>query len=493
MYAEWVKMGAEFFRQNRESSCSYVDKTAFIEEFLYRNDTGITLITRPRRFGKTLMMTMLRDFFDIRQDSRSLFEGLAIAKNKALCDKWMNQYPVVFPTFKDVDGLTFAAALNRIAWCISDVCIENDFLLDSPAVDPADREKLQILASMEGGGKALLSDSLKILCRALHAHWGKPAILLIDEYDVPLARAQEKGYYPEMAGFIRSLFGAAFKDNEFLQAAILTGCLKLAKESVFAGLDSFQSYGVADARFADKYGFTSEEVDALLAAAGCPERKDAIQEWYDGYCFGDDAKVYCPWDILQYAADLITSPKAKPKPYWTDTSGNAAVYSFVRRTDFNVQDKIEKLLAGEAVPCRLAGELSYDALQSSEESFWTLLFMTGYLTKASSRQMEKCGIHPDKVPGDSAVLAIPNKEVLEVFADAASLWFKEAMDRADRTELFAAFWADDADGLTRFLCGQLKDTISFFDASENYYQREFFKKRCGVRSTRLLIPNVSYS
>ena len=414
-----ILIGGTSFREIREESCWYADKTAIIEEFVRTGPARVSLITRPRRFGKTLMMNMLSEFFDIAKDSRALFEGLAIAEDKALCGRWMNQHPTVFPTFKDVDGLTFAAALTRIASCISDVCIENAFLLDSPAVDPADREKLQTLKSKKGN-KALLSDSLKILCRAFHAHWGRPVIVLIDEYDVPLARAQENGYYKEMADFIRSLFEAAFKGNESLQAAILTGCLKLAGESVFSGLDSFQCYGVADAGFADKFGFTSEEVDAMLAAAGLAGKKDAIQEWYDGYCFGDDAKVYCPWDILQYVDDLQYDTEAKPKPYWTDTSGNAAVYSFVSRTDFNVQDKIEKLLAGEAVPCRLAEALSYDALQASEESFWTLLFMTGYLTKAGRRQMEKCGISPDKVRGGTAVLAIPNKEVAKLFASAVS-------------------------------------------------------------------------
>ena len=414
-----ILTGGTSFRKIRENSCCYVDKTTFLEEFFRTVPADVSLITRPRRFGKTLMMNMLSEFFDITKDSKALFEGLAIAKNKALCDEWMNQYPVVRISLKDVCGDNFKHALDRFSDLMGRICGDLAYLQESPKVRQRERKLLAVL-EYNTKKRDVLESSLSTICRALHAHWGRPVIVLIDEYDVPLARAQEKGYYPEMAGFIRSLFGAAFKDNEFLQAAILTGCLKLAGESVFSGLDSFQSYGVADAGFADKYGFTSEEVDALLAAAGCPEKKNDINEWYDGYCFGNDAKVYCPWDILQYVDDLQYDPEATPKPYWTDTSGNAAVYSFVSRTDFNVQDKIEKLLAGEAVPCRLAGELSCDALQASEESFWTLLFMTGYLTKAGPRQMEKCGISPDKVPGGTAVLAIPNKEVAKLFASAVS-------------------------------------------------------------------------
>ena len=271
-----LQVGSEFFREIRENDYCYVDKTAFIEEFL-SSAIKNSLFTRPRRFGKTLMMTMLRDFFDISQDSKALFDGLAISKNKELCDKWMNQYPTVFITFKRTGGQSFEDALDKIRSRMSDVCNTFPFLTESKAVREIDRQDLETL-NLKKAGKVLLSDSLKILCRALHAHYGKPVILLIDEYDVPLARAQENGYYREMEEFIRDMLKEALQAGECLQFAILTGCLRVAKESIFTGIDNVQIFDVSEARFADKFGFTQMEVDALLACAGRAEKKEAIKE-----------------------------------------------------------------------------------------------------------------------------------------------------------------------------------------------------------------------
>jgi len=318
-----LQVGSESFREIRENDYCYVDKTGFIEEFLTSSFVKFSLITRPRRFGKTLMMNMLYEFFDITRDSKAIFEGLAISKNKALCGKWMNQYPTVFITLKDVEGLAFYDALTFYADAIGALCAQNKYLYDSPRVEERDKEKLRELESTHD--KNLLAISLLILVRALHAHWGKPVIVLIDEYDLPLSRAQENGYYREMVSFIRSMLGAVLKDYTILQFGILTGGLRISKESIFSGLNNFACYDIADFDFDDKFGFTSQEVDELLAAAGCSAKKDEIKEWYDGYRFGDNKEIYCPWSIMNYVSDVLAEPDTPPQAYWLHTSDNELV------------------------------------------------------------------------------------------------------------------------------------------------------------------------
>ncbi|MDO4840684.1 MAG: AAA family ATPase, partial [Desulfovibrionaceae bacterium] len=309
-----LQIGSESFREIREKDLCYVDKTSFLEDFFYSSFIKVSLIARPRRFGKTLMMSMLHDFFDIRQDSRALFEGLAISKNKEICDKWMNQCPVVFLTFKGIEGQTFEDALKKIRSRISNICIEYSFLSDSISVDKRIRERLSLLKA-ESAEDSMLSDSLKTLCMALYAHYGKPAILLIDEYDVPLAKAYNYGYYDKMSMFLRDMLDEGLKTNTFLEFGILTGCLRISGESFFTGLNNFKCFGISDEFYADKFGFTSEEVDDLLAATGFSEKKEEIKAWYDGYLFGDDTEIYCPWDILQYVDDLQVKSTAMPKAY----------------------------------------------------------------------------------------------------------------------------------------------------------------------------------
>ena len=460
-----LQVGSELFREIRENDYCYVDKTAFIEEFL-SSAVRISLFTRPRRFGKTLMLTMLRDFFDISQDCRALFEGLAISKNRAICDKWMNHYPTVFITFKRTGGQSFEDALEKIRSRMSDVCNSFAFLTDSPSVDETDREALKTLTAKKGD-KVLLSDSLKILCRALHAHYGKPVILLIDEYDVPLARAQENGYYREMEEFIRGMLKEAVQAGECLQFAILTGCLRVAKESIFTGIDSVQFFDVSEARFADKFGFTQKEVDDLLAQAGFSKKKDAIKEWYDGYRFGAGTKIYCPWDILHYLCTMKSNPEAKPEAYWADTSGNDILCKIAGYRDAgDIRHKLDTLMRGGCIPARLSDNLTHDSLYENADTIWTLLCFAGYLTKAGPKLLKKCGIkHGAGLTG----LAIPNKEVLEIFASAISDWFADTVRDIDRTELFKAFQADDAHGVAEFLCGQMNDTICWYDAREDFY------------------------
>ena len=460
-----ILIGGESFRRLREEKRYYVDKTGMIEELLGPASAMVSLITRPRRFGKTLAMSMLREFFDIQKDSTALFEDLAIAKNTQLCNAYMNKYPTVLISLKQVEGLSFEEALNFFRESIVHLCSDYVYLVSSDKVSLADSVLLSSVIERKVD-KALLANILLTLCRALHAHWGKPAILLIDEYDVPLAKAESNGYYQEMVGFLRNMLGAALKTNESLKFAVLTGCLRISKESIFTGLNNFKCFGISDVKFSDKFGFTSGEVDTLLAASGFSAKKAEMKEWYDGYRFGTKTEIYCPWDILQYIMDLQDDPNVAPQPYWNNTSGNALVRSFVGRTDLNIGDKFELLLAGSCVEASIIETLTYDSLHTAEDNLWSLLYLTGYLTKASPKQMAKCGIPPksEKMP-----LVIPNREVREIFTTSIAAWFMESVQHADRTELFEYFWDGDVARLSDLLTEHLYSTISYYDAHENYY------------------------
>ncbi len=460
-----LQIGSESFREIRENNLCYVDKTGFIEEFLTSQFIKVALITRPRRFGKTLMMTMLRDFFDISQDSKALFEGLAISNNKILCDKWMNQYPVVLVTMKDVSGVNFKHAMERYSDLMGQICGNLSYLQESPKV--RSREK-KLLASLENNTnkRAVLEGSLITLCRALHAYWGKPVILLIDEYDVPLAKAQENGYYPDMVDFIRNILGPSLKTNDFLQLAILTGCLRVSKESLFSGLNNFACFGISEANFADKLGFTSMEVDALLADAGFSQKKDEIKKWYDGYRFGKDTEMYCPWDILQYISALQDDPNTVPEAYWENSTENTAIRSFIGRTDFGVSEEIEKLLLGGYVTSSINKELTYDTLYKTEDNLWTLLYLSGYLTKAEPKKVKSRGASSDS---EKTHLIIPNKEIRTIFIKTIKSWFDDSMQAMDRKPLLDAFWNGDSKSFQEIFSDILLTTISYNDYHENFY------------------------
>ncbi|MBQ7503064.1 AAA family ATPase, partial [bacterium] len=303
-----ICIGAEQFKEIRENDYCYVDKTSFIEEMFRTAPPKVSLITRPRRFGKTLTMTMLQEFFDIRQDSRSIFEGLTVSRNTELCEKWMNQYPTVFLTLKGIEGQNFKESLILVREAAVRLCGDNAFLLESQRVPHGNRALLQRIIERTAE-PAELAVFLQVFCNALKAHWGKPAILLIDEYDVPISCAEQNGYYKEMVGFMRSFLGAALKTNASLKFAVLTGCLRIAKESIFTGLNNFMCYTVSDVDFADKFGFTEAEVDGLLAAAGLTDKKADFKEWYDGYRFGNKTEIYCPWDILMHLVKLQKNPQ----------------------------------------------------------------------------------------------------------------------------------------------------------------------------------------
>ena len=452
-----INIGCEFFRRIREENLCYVDKTSLIEELLSSDQAQVSLITRPRRFGKTLTMTMLQEFFDIQRDSRRIFEGLAISGNTALCEKWMNRYPTVFLSLKGVEGLDYDFALSRLSDLLQQTCIEHVYLLESEKVDIDIKEKLEALKKGGVGDKGL-AGSLQLLSRALRAYWGKPAILLIDEYDVPVSCAEQNGYYKEMVSFMRVFLGAALKTNASLKFAVLTGCLRIAKESIFTGLNNFRCYTVSDIDYADKLGFTEKEVDGLLEAAGLSDKKGVFKEWYDGYRFGEGAEIYCPWDILMYLSDLQKSAEAKPKAYWNNTSGNAIVRTLINMAGREIKEKIEKLIAGEAIEERLAEELTYDIVYKNERNIWTMLYLTGYLTKAL--------IQPDN---GLTALVIPNKEVKLIFTDTVSLWLEDKIAEDDLAPFVQALWSGGCAVLQSKINDILYETISYFDSRENYY------------------------
>ena len=452
-----ILIGGESFREIREQHCCYVDKTALLEEMLAETPPKVSLITRPRRFGKTLAITMLQEFFDIRKDSRQIFDGLAVSRNARLCEAWMNTYPTLFLTLKGMEGQDFHEALIFFRELAVRLCSDNGYLLQSPKVPQEDKALLRRVMDRIAE-PAELAGSLLLLCRALEAHWGKPAILLIDEYDVPINHAEQNGFYKEMVGFMRNLLGAALKTNPSLKFAVLTGCLRIARESIFTGLNNFRCFGVSDAQFADKFGFTPAEVDAMLSEAGLSDKKPLVQEWYDGYRFGESTEIYCPWDVLLYVSDLQYSHNARPKAYWNNTSGNAIVRTLVEQAGQKTRKKIEGLISGKPIEEELAEDLTYDLVYESEAHIWTMLYLTGYLTKAP--------MQPDN--GKTA-LVIPNKEVRQIFTGTISKWFTASLKKQDLSPFVGALWNGDAETLHQELTRILYGTISYYDSAENFY------------------------
>ena len=455
----YLPVGIASFAKIRENNYYYIDKTGLIRKLLRSNPDEVTLITRPRRFGKTLNMNMLAEFFDIRKDSAALFAGLEVAKDKMLCDTWMNQYPIVYFTFKNVEGLDFASARGMLMEAVVRLYKEHYYLLDSEKVNDLDKEKF-IRAAKGEISDTELKNSLLALMFMLREYYGKPVILLIDEYDVPLAKASERQYYEQMLDMIRGFLGQALKDNPALRFAVVTGCLRIAKESIFTGTNNFVSDTISDHRFAEYFGFTEEEVEKLLADTGLSGGLRQMRRWYDGYRFGN-VEIYCPWDVLNYVSKLSEDKKAKPESFWENTSDNSIIRSFMERTDLGVQDKFEKLLAGDCVKTELVENLTYDTLHSSEENLWSLLYLTGYLTTA----------YPEAEQGgdERTALRIPNEEIMLIFRRMALEWFQEQSLRNDRKELFDAAWNGEAGVLTEMLSDILFDTISYHDYQESFY------------------------
>ena len=451
-----IPVGFEDFDEIRQNGSYYVDKSGLIYELVHNTTNKVTLFTRPRRFGKTLAMSMIGSFFDIMRDSRGVFEGLEVSRHEDFCRQWMNQRPVLFVTLKNAKALDFNAAMAEFRTTLANACYALSFLAASDKVAKADAEKFDRLIREKAEPEDIKS-SLFTLSRMLEAHFGRKVILLIDEYDVPLAWANENGYYRPMLDVVRSLFEYAVKTNPHLEFAVITGCLRIAKESIFTGTNNFKSYSILDDKFSRCFGFTHPEVEDLLTAAGLEDRAEVIKSWYDGYIFGNSA-VYCPWDVANYVADAVNDPKARPKNYWNNPSHNGVIRSFIDHTDYAVKSKFEELMNGGTLRATISDELTYDLLYSSEQNFWSLLFMTGYLTKADLEET-----------GPTVSLRIPNREVSNIFETTAMQWFCDTLDRTKQRELFAALWSGDEPAATEILSDLLWRTISFHDYREDYY------------------------
>lgn len=460
-----LPVGVDNFEKIRRNGFYYVDKTKLIEQLLGQWGE-VNLFTRPRRFGKTLNMSMLRYFFEIGTD-KSLFDGLYISQNRELCDAYCGKYPVVFVSLKNVDGLTYEGAKYRLAESIGREAERFTFLLDSSQLTENDKSRYRAMIDLCNGqytmSEEVLVYSLQTLCRLLMAHYRQKVILLIDEYDVPLDKAFQYGYYKEMVALIRGLFGQALKTNDSLQFAVLTGCLRVSKESIFTGLNNFKVLSITDARFDEQFGFTENEVKNLLNAYGLEEHLSETKHWYDGYRFGD-ADIYCPWDVINHADRLCGEPDAEPQSYWINTSGNELVKRFVDKADKTTRDEIEQLVAGRAIEKAVRLELTYDEIDNSINNLWSVLFTTGYLTQEGKAER---GIYK---------LKIPNEEVREVFKYQIQELFQDTVLKD--TEELRAFWNALAGGkaseVEERLTNALSRTISVLDPKGSEKEKEKF-------------------
>lgn len=455
-----IPVGISNFAEIRKNKYYYIDKTGLIEELLKTTATKVTLITRPRRFGKTLGMSMLENFFDIRKDSRLLFDGLEIADKQVLCEKWMNQYPVMFLSLKSVDGNDFLTAYSQLAYEIGALYKEHDYLLESPVLGEEEK-KLFWQIKERKTGKIEVMRSLQILSQLLNKHYKKEVILLIDEYDVPIAKATSNGYYKEMLEIMKGLM-QALKDNSSLRFAVITGCLKIAKESIFTGTNNFVSDTITDTRLNEYFGFVQSEVDQILKDAGVTDKADLVKKWYDGYRFGD-FDVYCPWDVMCYLRDLVYKPEAKPASYWRNTSDNSIIRSFIDYAGSSITNKLETLMDGGYIIQKIDENLTYDYLHSSEDNLWSMLYLTGYLTQKKGIQ------YRGELPEGTVALTIPNEEIRYIFETTISKWFDESAKKWNREALFDAVWSGDSESITREMSMLLRRTISYHDYREDFY------------------------
>lgn len=458
-----LPVGIEDFKEIRQEEFYYIDKTKLLEQLLEKWGK-VNLFTRPRRFGKTLNMSMLRYFFEIGTDE-SLFDGLYIKNNKKICEEYMGKFPVIFISLKNVEGLDFETALYRFVEIIGREAERFYFLLHSEKLTVNEKERYKTLIRLDNGRYSMdvniLASALRLLSELLYKHYGKKTIIIIDEYDVPLDKAFQNGYYREMVSLIRAMFGDALKTNDFLQFAVLTGCLRVSKESIFTGLNNFKVLSIADTRFDEQFGFTDEEVQTLLESYGLLEHISETKEWYDGYHFGD-ADVYCPWDIINHVDRLCGEPDAKPQSYWINTSGNGLVKRFIGKANKTTRDEIERLVSGETIEKQVSLELTYDEIDTTIDNLWSVLFTTGYLTQTG---MTESGAYK---------LVIPNKEVREVYKLQIQEWFKRTV--MSNTEQLKNFWkafdGGDTKAVENYLNRTLSNSISVFDTKARDEEKE---------------------
>lgn len=465
-----LPVGIDNFEKIRKSGFYYIDKTRLIEQLL-QNWGEVNLFTRPRRFGKTLNMSMFKSFFEIGTD-KSIFDGLYISQNTALCNEYMGKYPVVFISFKDVNGLTFDRAYDALVQIIGEIANGFSFLMNSDKLSKNEKEQYQGIIQIKDG-KYHMSDgvvisSLKVLSQLLTKHYGKNTIFIIDEYDVPLDKAFQHGYYDEMVELIRGILGKVLKTNDYLQFAILTGCLRISKESIFTGINNFKVLSILDARFDEQFGFADDEVKNLLADYGLASHFEEAKEWYDGYHFGN-VDVYCPWDVINYVDNLVANPTARPQTYWINSSGNSLVRRLINIADSTTKDEVERLIAGESIEKVVHLELTYNEIDKNIDNIWSVLFTTGYLTKVGEVKL------PDS-ENYALKLVIPNKEVREVFILQIQEWFKEvvAKDNDEIRVLSKAILEADTEKIQRQLNIILDRMISILDTKARDRQKENF-------------------
>lgn len=458
-----LPVGIDDFRKIRECGFYYVDKTKLVEQ-LMQNWGEVNLFTRPRRFGKTLNMSMLRSFFEIGTD-KSLFDGLYISRNKELCDMHMGKYPVISITLKGIEGMTFEEARNMLKIILKNEARRHYYLKNSDRLTDDDKQQYEhiLLGTSEN-----TADSLRLLSQLLFLHYDKKVVILIDEYDVPLDKAFQNGYYSEMTSLIRGILGQALKTNDYLQFAVLTGCLRISKESIFTGLNNFKVLSIADARFDEQFGFTDSEVRDILEEYGVSDKISEVKDWYDGYRFGK-ADVYCPWDVINYVDHLQADPNARPQAYWINSSGNGLVRRLINIADESTKDEIERLIAGETIEKAIRLELTYDEIDNSIDNIWSVLFTTGYLTNAGEIEL----------PGGDGYgyrLVIPNKEVRQVFVSQIQEWFRQTVtyDNGSVQDLCGAFMDGDTDKIQNNLNMILIKTISVLDTKARDEQKENF-------------------
>lgn len=452
-----LPVGIDDFKKIREAGFYYVDKTKLIEQLL-QSWGEVTLFTRPCRFGKTLNMSMLKSFFEIGAE-KSLFQGLYISEKEKLCAEYMGKYPVIFLSLKGVEGLHFADAQKMLMTIINNEVRRHYYLKTSDKLTVEDRKQFEKMLLNEDVN---LVDSLRLLSQLLYLHYDQKVVILIDEYDVPLDKAFKNGYYQEMVSLIRGLFGQALKTNEFLQFAVLTGCLRVSKESIFTGLNNFEINSIVDIEHEEGFGFTDAEVMQMLKYYHCTNRYSDIKEWYDGYHFGN-ADIYCPWDVINFVKKLLTDSNAKPSAFWINSSGNDLVKLFVDKADQSTKDEIERLVAGESVTKRIRLDLTYDEIENSIDNVWSVLFTTGYLTNIGNPES---GVYE---------LVIPNREVHEVFVLQIQEWFQRSVAKEESMPEFSkAILEADAEGLQKQLNVIMSRMISVLDTKAREEQKENF-------------------
>lgn len=455
-----VVVGNEIFDEFIKEDGYYVDKTELIYELVAKTRKKVTLFTRPRRFGKTLMISMMESFFDARRDSREVFSDLNVLKNHPeFCEKWMNQYPVLFISLKDVEGLDFSTAFKKLKAVLADVCKRFEDLPNREGVNSADAEIFNRLM-FKSGDLEEVQNALKTIMRMMHAAYGKPVILLIDEYDVPLSKAAEtknKEYYRQMLDLIRGFLSISLKTNEYLKFAVITGCLRISKESIFTGVNNFACCSITNRKFSEYFGFTQDEVEEMLGAFGMLDKMELIREWYDGYIFGN-TEVFCPWDVVSYISAVLDEEGEEPQNFWANTSSNAILDEFVNHRKIDASEKFEILLNGGTINEEICEELTYDKLGDSEKNLWSVLLMTGYVSKADK-----------SITRGTVKLRIPNAEIADLFQKAVVERFERTLDTSDVDAFITAMWNRDEKTASEKLTKILWNSISYHDYAENYY------------------------